>query len=184
MGQDRLNSLTLLSIEHEQLKKLNFTSVMNRFAALKAMKRPSFWFTIEYHFFLCFVFCIVLCLFPLLFHVKLLIMCYLIESTPLYFEFMHIIDLTVLTMLTYKPLILNILISMWDALINMIESWLLSITLTVVYQLPLECYESRKLLLSLGPAQYTRPRAPHSLNPPLVASGESMFKFLSTARYT
>ena len=51
MGQDRLNSLTLLSIEHEQLRKLDFTSVINKFAALKARKKSSFWFTIEYHFF-------------------------------------------------------------------------------------------------------------------------------------
>ena len=39
MGQDRLNSLTLLSIEHESLSKLDFTSVINKFAVLKARKK-------------------------------------------------------------------------------------------------------------------------------------------------
>lgn len=39
MGQDRLSSLTLLSIEHEKLRVLNFTDVIKQFASKKARKK-------------------------------------------------------------------------------------------------------------------------------------------------
>lgn len=39
MGQDRLSSLTLLSIEHEKLRVLDFTDVIKQFASKKARKK-------------------------------------------------------------------------------------------------------------------------------------------------
>lgn len=39
MGQDRLSSLTLLSIEHEKLRELHFTDVIKQFASQKARKK-------------------------------------------------------------------------------------------------------------------------------------------------
>ena len=39
MWQDRLSSLTLLSIEHEKLRVLDFTDVIKQFASKKARKK-------------------------------------------------------------------------------------------------------------------------------------------------
>jgi len=38
MGQERLNNLTILSIEHEVARDLNYTDVIDSFAAAKARK--------------------------------------------------------------------------------------------------------------------------------------------------
>lgn len=40
MGQERLSSLTLLSIEHEKLRELDFADVIKEFASQKARKKP------------------------------------------------------------------------------------------------------------------------------------------------
>ena len=40
MGQERLTSLTLLSIENEKLKQFDFTNVISQFAAVKAREKP------------------------------------------------------------------------------------------------------------------------------------------------
>jgi len=38
MGQERLNNLAILSIEHEVARDLNYTDVIDSFAAAKARK--------------------------------------------------------------------------------------------------------------------------------------------------
>ena len=40
LGQDKLNYLTLLSIEHELLNEIEVKDIINKFASQKARKRP------------------------------------------------------------------------------------------------------------------------------------------------
>ena len=43
MGQERLNNLAILSIEHEVARDLNYTDVIDSFAAAKARKVVLWW---------------------------------------------------------------------------------------------------------------------------------------------
>ena len=41
MRQDRLNHLTLMSLEHEVLREIDFTELIDKFPKIKARKMPS-----------------------------------------------------------------------------------------------------------------------------------------------
>jgi hypothetical protein len=40
MGQERLNMLSLMSIENEVLRAVDFTELINEFSTVKARKQP------------------------------------------------------------------------------------------------------------------------------------------------